>query len=196
MKLKSYTLNLVEDGSDSSIMFECKAENAEHAIEQARNAYPSANIEEESVRLFTLVIEVFTTDDDADGPRFAELVTTDQWLAKADRLVAVVKTHQLNSADVHGGEVVWHDEDSYRINMVELVVSEYGLWYEGYPKYGNYHFETRAIDPTAFGNIVEYLAGRASELPPGFEMHNGIIFRKEDDDEIVQDYFDYVGEAA
>ncbi len=42
--LTYYGLRLIEDGSNESIMFECFAENFNHAREQAQNSYPGCRV--------------------------------------------------------------------------------------------------------------------------------------------------------
>lgn len=42
--LREYSVELIEDDSTDSILFQCWAENQEHAKEQAESAYPDCNI--------------------------------------------------------------------------------------------------------------------------------------------------------
>jgi len=42
--MKGYRVTLVESGEDYIIVFDCMADDAAHAIEQAENAYPDCKI--------------------------------------------------------------------------------------------------------------------------------------------------------
>lgn len=42
--LEEYFVDLVEEGQEEAIVFECWAEDREHAKEQAENSYPQCTI--------------------------------------------------------------------------------------------------------------------------------------------------------
>lgn len=43
-ELEEYFVDLIEEGQTEQIIFECKADNKEHAKEQAENSYPNCTI--------------------------------------------------------------------------------------------------------------------------------------------------------
>lgn len=196
MKLKSYTLEIQEKDQEHSILFECKAENGEHASEQALNAYPGGVVIDGSVRLFDLIVEAFAVADEADSPRYARIRITDQWMAMIQRVRAVLQTHYLTSATVEGWGADWDDEEDYRFTLVEQVICSDSTWFTGYPKNACYQVETRAIYFQDLDLVLDHLAGNKGELLGGYVIRDGNVFLYEGDDEMVDYYLDQVEQAA
>lgn len=68
--LETYRVHLIEAGQDASIQFDCQAEDAAHASEQAQNAYPGATVLN-TQRLLTVRLTLtscWATDPDEDNP--------------------------------------------------------------------------------------------------------------------------------
>ncbi len=108
----------------------------------------TANTENKSI---TVVMGAYATDDDGDGPSFAYIQVNQGFVDHVEKLVQICSEHKLNAAHFalapHWGP--GDIEEELRLQNGEIVVTANGsFWFTDYPKYGNYHIESRAIDAT------------------------------------------------
>ena len=108
----------------------------------------TANI---STKTITMVIGAYGTDEYGDTPDFAYAKVDQSFVELVEQLVLLCKEHKLNTAH-YAFSPVWGPGDiegDLRLQNGEIVVTANGsFWFTDYPKYGNYHIESRAIDAT------------------------------------------------
>lgn len=109
----------------------------------------TATIQDKTI---TVVIGAYGTDDDGDAPEFAYTKVDQKFVDLVEKLVQLCNEHQLNAAH-YALAPQWGPGDiaeELRLQNAEIVATANGsFWFTDYPKYGNYHIESRAIDATA-----------------------------------------------
>lgn len=103
-------------------------------------------------KTITVVIGAFGTGVSGDAPDYASTKVDLSFLEQVEKLVQLCNEHQLNAVH-YGLEPQWGPgdiENELRLQNGEIVATASGkFWFTDYPKDGNYHIETRAIDATA-----------------------------------------------
>lgn len=123
---------------------------------------------------FKLVIEAYACDEFGDGPAFAELEMDQSFLAELQRLKEICLEHDLEIVRVNRGPDAWDNQDDLRIRGSSLDVSNDSFWFLGYPKYVDYHVETRMI---MIDDLVRMSATDSDDPElPNFRWHEGRLF--------------------
>ena len=112
-------------------------------------------------------IEAYAASDNGDGPRFAEVWATQEFLARLNRLSGLCTEHSLSELRVFDSPEAWGPGDvaeDLRLTGGELVVTENSFWFVDAPKNTDYHIETRAQNIAQFCDMVKQLNGDTAYL--------------------------------
>jgi hypothetical protein len=127
---------------------------------------------------FVLVVRARSTSKYGDGPQYAEIRVTTEFVEHLVRLSRLCKEHRLRSVTAGYAAVDrWDQEDDLRITGDTLRVYGDDFWFEAYPKYGNYTVETVAIDIEDLASV----ATRSKEFVD-FRRVGDKVFYADDDD--------------
>jgi hypothetical protein len=126
---------------------------------------------------FTLVARAHSTSEYGDGPEYAEIRVTPQFVEQLVRLSRLCKEHGLESVTVRDAVDRWDQEDDLRIRGDTLRVYGGDFWFEAYPKYADYNVETVAISIARLASV----ATRPTEVA-GFLRVGDKVFCADDED--------------
>lgn len=127
---------------------------------------------------FKLVVEAYATDEYGEGPSWADVTVTPEFLQTLERLRRVCQDEKLESVTVPQGPDRWDLEDDLRIRDDSLRVYRDDFWFEAHPKHSDYSVETRSILIDHLVQVARKIASGDAEnpLPDGFWIRNGIVF--------------------
>lgn len=148
---------------------------------------------EQAFEPFKLVVEAYATDEFGEGPSWAEVTVTPEFLQTLERLRRVCQDENLESVTVPQGPDPWDLEDDLRIRGDSLRVWQDSFWFEAQPKHRDYSVETRSILIDHLIRVARKIADDDVEnpLPDGFAIRNGIVFYDASDPENLADsYFE------
>jgi hypothetical protein len=104
---------------------------------------------------FILVAQARAANEFGEGPEYAEIRVTPQFVEKLVRLSRLCEEHGLRSVTTGDAAVDrWDQEDELRIRGDSLRVYGDDFWFEAYPKYGNYNVETVAISIADLASVA------------------------------------------
>jgi hypothetical protein len=95
---------------------------------------------------FTLVVKAQATDEFGEGPDYAEVSVTPEFIEHLLRLSRLCEEHGLESVTTQDGVNRWDREVELRISGNSLRVWGDTFWFEAWPKHVDYYVETAAID--------------------------------------------------
>ncbi len=96
-----------------------------------------------------------------DGPNFAKVEATPEFLARLRKLAALCSEHRLSEVRKFDAPEIWgpgNIEGELCLVCGELVVTSRSFWFVDVPKHANNHIETRAQDVEDFCKGVESAA--------------------------------------
>lgn len=146
-----------------------------------------------SVKPFKLVIGASATSEFGEGPEWAGVTVTPEFLQTLLRLRRVCRDEKLESVTVSQAPDCWDQEEYFRIRGDSLRVWGNDFWFEAHPKYADYNVETRAIDIDKLLKVVDKIAKNDVEnpMPEGFSVKNGVVFCGADPDDLADSCFDF-----
>ena len=142
---------------------------------------------------FKLVVEAYATNQYDEGPSWAEVTVTPEFLQTLERLRRICQDENLESVTIPQGPDRWDMEDVLWIRNDSLQTWRDNFWFEAYPKYGDYSVETRSILIDHLIRVARKIADNDVEnpLPNDFVIRNGIVFYDVSDPENLADsYFE------
>ncbi len=98
-----------------------------------------------SFKPFKLVVEAYATSEFGEGPEFAVVTVTPEFIDKLVRLRRVCKEHDLESLTIGMAPDMWDQEGDLRIRNNSLRVWGADFWFEAHPKHADYNVETKRI---------------------------------------------------
>lgn len=122
----------------------------------------------------TLILGAYAVNEHADGPAWAKVELTEEFLRKVEQLSALCQEHKLRSVTVHGAPAEWDLEDELRLTYDRLEVHGEVLWFSCSPKHGTYECESRAIGLPQLRAIIE---GKPED---DFTYEGDLVFESED----------------
>lgn len=127
---------------------------------------------------FRLVVEAYATDEFGEGPSWAEMTVTPEFLQTLERLRRVCQDENLESVTIPQSPDRWDLEDDLRIRGDSLRVWRDDFWFEAHPKHRDYSVETRSVSIGDLTRVARKIAGGDDEnpLPEGFLSRDGIVF--------------------
>lgn len=148
--LQYTVLDVVQEGENESIRFPCWAEDADHAKEQAENAYPGSRVlgtEAEQFKPFRLVIDAYALDEWGDGPLYAIVTVNQAFLDRLQRLHRLCVDEKLESASISAWPDEWNGDDELHFRGDSMHVwSDGRFWFSTRPKHAEYQCECRGVD--------------------------------------------------
>lgn len=114
----------------------------------------------------TLILGAHAVSDHADGPAWARIELTEEFLRKVEQLSALCSEHKLRSVTTHAAPDEWDLQDELRLTYDRLEVHGDSLWFSCSPKHGTYECETHAI---GLEDLKALIAGRLTESDFVFE---------------------------
>jgi hypothetical protein len=103
---------------------------------------------------FTLVVEAQATSEFGEGPDYAEVSVTPEFIEHLLRLSRLCEEHGLESVTTPGAVDRWDREDELRIRGDSLRVWKDNFWFEASPKHADYNVETAAIDIASLVSVA------------------------------------------
>jgi len=175
----NYMVVEVEQEPGTKILFDCWAENLDHAKEQAQNAYPGCRVfgtNDDEIEPFKLAIDAFACDEYADDPGYATLTVDQGFLDQLARLHGLCVAEHLESATVSMGPDAWGNEDELLLRGDSLNVwRDRRFWFSAKPKHADYIVETRSIDISSFRRIARAGADVPTE-DDHFKWSKGVLY--------------------
>lgn len=104
---------------------------------------------------FVLMWEAFACSEWGDGPSWAKIEVTQEFVNELHRQQTQCLEQTLSSIHVDYQCEQWHNDDELRIRGEELVVDRASFWLRAYPKHADYAVETRMIDVKDFFDVIE-----------------------------------------
>lgn len=147
---------------------------------------------------FSLVVDAFVCDGDADGPSYAEIEVTPALFGQIIRVAGIANKTGIKSAHLESDDSVWSDPgESLRMRGTDLVImpslgalQETSFFWQGHPKHASYNCETRAID---LKDLLACIGNAGTDLPNGFRRERDVLFYDAESGEmdyLVEQYFD------
>jgi hypothetical protein len=130
---------------------------------------------------FTLVVKARATGEFGEGPDYAEVSVTPEFIERLLRLSRLCEEHGLESVTTPGAVDRWDREDELRIRGDSLRVWKDTFWFEAYPKHADYSVETAAID---IDSIVSVAVFSWEDADAGFRRVGDKVFSAGCDDEL------------
>lgn len=115
----------------------------------------------------TVYFGAYATDDN-EGPLYARLEVTPDFLRTLERLRAMCSEHGLSEARINDAPGEWGPgaiEEEMRLTSPELVVTSHMFWFTDVPKHMPFHIETACEDIDRF---IEAVSG------PGEPIYLGV----------------------
>ena len=137
----------------------------------------------------TLILGAHAVSDHADGPAWARIELTEEFLRKVERLSALCSEHKLRSVTVHAAPDEWDLQDELNLTWDRLEVHGDSLWFSCSPKHGTYECETQAI---GLEDLKEFLAGQRAECD--FVFEGDFIYQNEDVKELYEEHLAALGQ--
>ena len=122
----------------------------------------------------TLILGAYAVSDYVDGPAWARVELTEDFLQRVERLSALCLEHGLRSVTVHDKPAEWDMQDDLRLTYDRLEVYGDSLWFTCSPKHGSYECESKAIGLAQLRAIAE---GRSED---DFIFEGDLVFEDED----------------
>ena len=130
----------------------------------------------------TLILGAHAVSEHADGPTWARVELTEDFLHKAERLSDLCLEHGLRSVTVHGVPVEWDLQDELNLTWDRLEVHAVHLWFSCSPKHGTYECESKVI---GLGELRAAIGGGSGY---GFIFEGDLVFQNEDVKEIYEEH--------
>ena len=119
-----------------------------------------------------------TSEYGGDGPSYAKVIVSNQFLARLLRLAKMCETESFSEIRIQDEPDVWGgcDQEELRLQSPELVVTSTSFWFTASPKHSNHLIETDLTDIASFikqttiGEGDVYFATDEDELRSAVEM--------------------------
>lgn len=145
----------------------------------------------------TLILGAHAVSEYADGPAWARVELTEEFLRKVERLSALCSEHKLRSVTVHGAPVEWDLQDELNLTWDRLEVHGEALWFSCSPKHGTYECESKVIGLEDIKAILTGQLGEAHEDQTtnyGFIFEGDFIFQNEGVKELYEEHLATLGQ--
>jgi hypothetical protein len=103
---------------------------------------------------FTLVVRARAISEFGEGPDYAEVSVTPEFIEHLLRLSRLCKEHGLESVTTPDAVDRWDQEDELRIRGDSLRVLKDVFWFEAWPKHADYNVETEGIDIASLVSVA------------------------------------------
>jgi hypothetical protein len=133
-------------------------------------------------------VEARTTNEFGEGPDYAEIRVTPEFIERLLRFSRLCKEH--GSILITTSDIVdrWNREDEFRIGWGSMQVRKDTFWFEAYPKHASYSVETAVINIANLVSVAVLSTESAYFRRVGDRVFyvdnddlNGLIARYEDD---------------
>jgi hypothetical protein len=106
-----------------------------------------------------LFVEAFACDDNMQGPSWAKVTVTQQFLDEVLRLRGLCQSQGVDLVAKSRCPDKWDGEESLRLRGDDLYVTADSWWFRACPKHSDYAVETRNID---IDTLLSLLSGNGS----------------------------------
>ena len=130
----------------------------------------------------TLILGAHAVSESADGPAWARVELTEDFLREVGRLSALCSEHKLRSVTVHERPAEWDLQDDLRLTYDRLEVHGVHLWFSCSPKHGSYECESGAIELGELRSVIEGKPGY------GFVFEGDFVYQNEDVKELYEEH--------
>ena len=131
----------------------------------------------------TLILGAHAVSEHADGPAWARVELTEEFLRKVERLSALCAEHKLRSVTTHDAPAEWDLQDELSLTWDRLEVYGNSLWFSCSPKHGTYECETQAF---GLEDLKATLTGQCIE--GDFVFEGDFIYQDEDVKELYEEH--------
>jgi hypothetical protein len=126
---------------------------------------------------FKLVVEARAASEFGEGPAYAEVCVTPEFIEHLLKLSRLCEEHELESVTTTDAVDRWDRQDELRISGDSLRVCGDYFWFEAHPKHADYDVETAAIDIASLASVAALSSEGA-----GFRRDGNKVFFAESDD--------------
>ena len=130
----------------------------------------------------TLILGAHAVSEHADGPVWARVELTEEFLRKVEQLSALCTEHKLRSVTVYEGPAEWDLQGELNLTYDRLEVHGEALWFSCSPKHGTYECESRVIELGELRAVIE------GESEYGFIFEGDFGFQNEDAKELYEEH--------
>ena len=136
----------------------------------------------------TLILGAHAVSDHADGPAWARIEVTEEFLRKVEQLYALCAEHKLRSVTTHAAPDEWDLQDELSLTWDRLEVHGSILWFSCSPKHGTYECESDVIELAQLRRLLE---GKPED---GFVFEGDFVFQNKDVKEIYEEHLAALGQ--
>jgi hypothetical protein len=109
----------------------------------------------QSFKPFSLYIDAFAVDEFGEGPGWALVEVTPEFVKELLDAQQIVVSKKLDHVALDHVMLDWGNADTLRIQGDTFVVSDTSFWFKGYPKHCSYAVEARMIDIDLLLNVIK-----------------------------------------
>jgi hypothetical protein len=128
---------------------------------------------------FTLVVKAYPTSNFGEGPEYAEISVTPDFIEHLLKLSKLCEDHGLQSVTTSDAVDRWDMDHELRITGDSMRVWDGTFWFEAWPKHADYHVETLAIEIASLASVAALSSEGA-----GFRRIGDKVFYADSDEDL------------
>ena len=139
----------------------------------------------------TLILGAHAVNEFADGPAWARVELTEEFLRKVERLSALCSEHKLRSVTTHAAPDEWDLQDELSLTWDRLEVHGESVWFSCSPKHGTYECESKVIGLEDIKAIhTGQFGGEHEDQPTNYDFvfEGDFVFQNEDVKELYEEH--------
>jgi hypothetical protein len=140
--LRDLVTYLRENGVDDEGGWDCDA-TEDIAVKETPDFKP-----------FTLVVKAHATSEFGEGPKYAEVSVTPDFIEHLLKFSKLCEEHGLESVTTPGAMDRWDLQDELRIRGESLWVWRNTFWFEAHLKHADFNVETAIIDIASLASVA------------------------------------------
>ena len=147
----------------------------------------------------TLILKVFATGEDIDGPSWVKVELTKELLQRVEHLSALCLEHNLRSVTTHDAPAEWDLEDEVRLSHDRLEVQGPFFWFACVTKFGNYLHESGSLTLEILRAFIAAEPGNTREknlLKYGFIFKGDHIYQDKDVEKNYEAHLDWLKQTS
>lgn len=146
-----------------------------------------------------LILKVFATGENIDGPSWVKVELTKELLQRVEHLSALCLEHNLRSVTTHDAPAEWHLEDGVRLIYDRLEVHGLFFWFACVTKFGNYLHESGSLTLEILRTLIAAEPGNAHEknlLEYGFIFKGDYVYQDRDVEKNYEAHLDWLKQTS
>ena len=147
----------------------------------------------------TLILKVFATGEDIDGPTWVKVELTKEFLHRVEHLSALCLVHNLRSVTTHDAPAEWDLEDEVRLTYDRLEVYGLFFWFACVTKFGNYLYGSGSLTLEILRALIAAEPGNTHEknlLKYGFIFKGDHIYQDKDVEKNYEAHLDWLKQTS